>query len=777
MSSMPTTSTHSGWWLPALVFLLSLVALFGSQSPPPAKSASADAGEFSAERAFAQLTDLLGDQQPHPLGSEANERVRGRIVSALQRLGLQPEVRARFVCAPYGVCGTPHNIMARIKGQRSDELILLASHYDSVFAGPGAGDAGASVAAIIEIARALLAGPKPERDILLLIDDGEEAGLLGARAFMQEPEAKRVRAVINMEARGTKGLSRLFETSTGNAEFAKLLKAHLPHPSTSSLYYEIYKLLPNDTDLSVFKAQGLAGVGMAFVEGAERYHTPLDDLAHLDRDTLQDQGDSGLALARAFAAHEGVFTGDHDAVYFDVLGRFVLSWPATWSLFLLIAGLLLTIVAWRRLPAMLRPGFRTVLIGLLIALQLPIYAWGAGWLAMTALQAGDALPATWFANAELAEFCFALIGAGVGLMLRPLAERFAQSDALLIGLLLLHALLAILLVYLLPGAAFVGLLPLLLGGLALCVRRWHHALLASALIATQLLTLGTLALFLYDGLGAHALPLVSSLCVLLTWPLVLCLPETVVRRRSVQFATVIALVVSLLAVWQRPGFDEHSRLAVSLALQQGPDQHRLVVQTELARPNTQARLAVPMPLTQGVALPWQQFRSWIGPVAKNGDDALPAPKLSLLAQEDSADGTRYRLRLESQRQAAIVGFALPATIERKSIRINGVGIIDGAKNHRDGGQTYLAWYIYHPEAEIDVLVPKGQALSGYLFDRNSGLPAAQQAVRSTRDLHALPIGGGDSTLVWAKLELPINTSGAVPGRNSSPLSESTVDGG
>ena len=58
---------------------------------------------------------------------------------------------------------------------------------------------------------------------MLLLADGEEAGLLGAEAFIHEPEFARIASVVNLEARGTGGASRLIETGSDNAAIVALL--------------------------------------------------------------------------------------------------------------------------------------------------------------------------------------------------------------------------------------------------------------------------------------------------------------------------------------------------------------------------------------------------------------------------------------------------------------------------------------------------------------------------------------------------------------------------
>ena len=69
---------------------------------------------------------------------------------------------------------------------------------------------------LLETARALKAGPPLKNDVLLLFTDGEEAGEVGAEAFMRTPLADQVGVLVNFETRGTSGPSLMFETSPGN---------------------------------------------------------------------------------------------------------------------------------------------------------------------------------------------------------------------------------------------------------------------------------------------------------------------------------------------------------------------------------------------------------------------------------------------------------------------------------------------------------------------------------------------------------------------------------
>lgn len=84
-------------------------------------------------------------------------------------------------------------------------------HCDTVPASPGANDDAAAVAAVLETARALLAGHRLRNDVILLFTDGEEpAPRYGSAAFVAEhPWAADIEFVINLEAIGSGGPSSL----------------------------------------------------------------------------------------------------------------------------------------------------------------------------------------------------------------------------------------------------------------------------------------------------------------------------------------------------------------------------------------------------------------------------------------------------------------------------------------------------------------------------------------------------------------------------------------
>lgn len=330
----------------AILFVLVLAAFLAirAMAPPKVVAADASAEEFSAERAFSLLKDIAA--RPHPMGTPAHDEVREAILRIWRGLGFTPEVRKGLYFEAKGeMFARVENILVRLPGTKpaAGGAVMLATHYDSVSPAPGAADDGSGVAALLETARALKAGPPPARDVIFLMTDGEEDGLLGAEVFQAEdPWAGDVGLVLNFEARGTAGPSLMFESSPGNRELVAAL-AGVPHPRAYSFGAAIYRSMPNDTDLSVWLRAGLQGLNFAFIGRPYDYHTAGDNLARLDRRSLQHHGSSALALARRFGNDGIPPKAPADAVYFSFLGDWLIRYSRM-TAFLLV-GLVAVLLA------------------------------------------------------------------------------------------------------------------------------------------------------------------------------------------------------------------------------------------------------------------------------------------------------------------------------------------------------------------------------------------------------------------------------------------------
>lgn len=319
-----------------------ILGWLGTRTPEPAP-VDASADRFSAARALVDIETIA--QRPHPIGSADHDRVRDYLLARMRSLGVSPTVQASAALESrtYGddtfiFGGSVENLVGVLPGRnRNAPALLLMAHYDSVPGSPGAADDATGVAAIFEIVRALKTRGTPERDVIVLITDGEEAGLLGARAFFAEhPLRKRAGLVINLEARGNGGRANMFQTGPGNGEIVAAFARTASRPVSSSLAVFLYENMPNDTDFSVSKDAGLSGLNFAFIGRQFDYHAATATVANLDQGSVQHIGDQALAAAWDLAFARDLPGKAPDAVYSQTFGDHVLHYP-TWGGWLLLA--------------------------------------------------------------------------------------------------------------------------------------------------------------------------------------------------------------------------------------------------------------------------------------------------------------------------------------------------------------------------------------------------------------------------------------------------------
>lgn len=333
-----------------LILFLSVLWSFQAQLPLYHPDEKTEKDHFSTLNAL-QIVKKMSDSV-HFTGSSHHPKVMQYLMEEMKTLGLAPEIQEGFVLTERSSLTYVRNIVARKKGNRKGKALLLLSHYDSnPHSSLGAADAGSGVAAILEGLRAYLStSPQHQNDIMVVFTDAEELGLNGAHLFVEKhPWAKEVGLVLNFEARGSGGPGvMLLETNGGNKELIKAFdNAQPPFPVGNSLAYSIYKMLPNDTDLTVFREKGdINGFNFAFIDDHFDYHTALDNYENLDRETLKHQGSYLMALLPYFAqADLNTLDSSKDEVYFNTpLGFF--HYPFSWNIYLcsLLAFMLILIV-------------------------------------------------------------------------------------------------------------------------------------------------------------------------------------------------------------------------------------------------------------------------------------------------------------------------------------------------------------------------------------------------------------------------------------------------
>ncbi len=743
-------------WRSLALAVLAVVAVatatwIGHLEPAPA-TGDAPVDAFSAARARAVEERVLGDGRPHPVGTDANRAVRDRVIAELARAGLAATVQREVGCGRGGACAWVENVVAHVEGTERGPSVLLSAHYDGVGAGPGASDDGAGVAAVIEVARAIGAGARPRNTIVLLVDDGEERGLLGAEAFARaHPLARDVAFAVNLEARGSHGPSTIFETGGDDAWLLGIARRALARPVTSSLLYEVYRRLPNDTDFSVLRDRlGVRGFNLAYSRRVGQYHTPRDDLAHASLGSLQHHGDQALALVRALAAADLASAPRGDAAWFDLFGRAIVVYPLGASGPIAAVALAILAAAFARRRADLRP--RGIVLGAIFVpaavASAAVIAHGAG----RVLVAAGAIPAPFVARPLAAEVALALVGfaavAGLALALRGLAD--AESAA--IGLALGFGAIACVLAVLAPRVAYLALVPALAGGVAAHAPtsdRFRGVRLGAVPVACGV-AISPLLLDLGAGIGLAVPAAQGAVAALFAcgFAPVLGIDRAVARAASIALS--IGAICALGRAASTPPFDEDAPQRVNLVRVEDATSREAKWAVDAAW----GRVAWGAPSAALVAAlgpaarvepraPWDPG-TWI---------AVPARPLGAAPPEltvASVDARRVAGRVRSARGATSLRLYAPPGTPIAALRL------EGAARAQSAGAGWRTWSFegVPPEGiaiEVDRAGPG--ALTIVLEDRLYGLASDGGALDLGRGRAAAPTQDGDLDVVRRTLTI------------------------
>ncbi len=678
------------------------------------------------ERLRAHVAELA--VEPHPLGSTANRTQRDRLVSYFQELGLETRVQRTSVVYDHPRRGTSssrvawvENVIARLPGSGAPGTLAVMSHYDSVAYGPGAGDAGAGVAAVKEAARELKLGPPPRHDVLFVLTDGEEVGLFGAQAFFdQHPLAANVALVLNFEARGSSGPAYMFETSPGNAKLVAAYAAASPRPLANSMSYEVYRRMPNDTDLTIAKAAGKHALNFAFIDDYPDYHAATDTPANLDDGSLYHHGIQASALARHFAALDDWNFDAGDATYFNPLpGVGLIRYGESTALLIGLLTLVAGLAALWRLRRTQRVGFGGLLRALAAAVALVLLVDGAfgsfiaarldaaprwhywaylsrhhdyllgfvllaggftvwflaaavrglSWTAIVVLLLIEIGLGLWGERPAYALLLAAIAGALLWPLRKPIAAAEFAAAGWLIWLLLLGGLL-----WAAPNASFLIAWPLLpLLALALC---WPQALertwppLLATLPALVLWTPLIYTVYLGIGIGAPQLPLAAlALLALLVAPVLLRAGRW--ARGGAGLGISAAGLVVIATAWINEGFDpRHPRpselfYVFDAALGErywasGDSEPSDWILSVLGNDRRPAPLSALLPGAE---------REMLTAIAPPAD--LNAAAIELVDQRRNAGTRTLRLRLASPERAEYINLWLPADGRIRAAAVNG----------------------------------------------------------------------------------------------------------
>lgn len=732
-------------FLLGLVLLLLLGAMATSpllEQPPPLRTHNGP-GRFDAIRARARLASILGEQRPHSADTAADDDVRTRLIATLQQLGLKPMVRDQFACNELfkqrGVsCARVRNVID-VLGPPNGKALLLNAHYDSVPVGPGASDDGIGVATLLEVGSILKDRPL-KRPVILLFNEGEELGLLGARAFLSDPLSQRVDSLVNLEARGVRGPVNMFETSRPNAAAIQIFSKAVARPAANSLSTDVYWLLPNYTDVNSFSEKGWLTLNLAPIGNETRYHSPGDDVAALDPATLQHMGDQTLALAEALA-DDAPKASNANRIFMDFSGRALISLPLTAGAILLVL-LLAGFAGW----TVKEGGFP---IGAAIVLPTILLSGILAWVALSLLGAfRDGM--FWRAHPQwvhLASYSGVLL---VGTALLRSIGRDATVRQLKITFWLLFLAIGGLVGLVTPDGIIFFMFPPLLAAIGMIVGRWWRpADLVGSLLAILFLyfTWGAMIGLLQELLNGGPMWLFAPLAALLLLPALIeskPLIDDSQHSRGVGFAGVLVI-----AAWAT---------AAAVPAYSEDRQQRFVIQhvTDAGEQNSWWSIVNdrnPLPSAFGSGWKWRKLPfggtpRWVEPAPRDASSKLP--RLELVSEVRHGNERTLKVRLSSNGNDD-VELVAPEDARLRSAGVAGfVRPIDGS----DKGKYYIGCSGRSCDGailELDADQPR--RIDFLVVGSRYALPASAAPLVNARPLFARPQYNPNATITFAHVNL------------------------
>jgi hypothetical protein len=547
--------------------------------------------------------------------------------------------------------------------------------------------------------------------------------------------------VLNFDARGHGGPVIMFETSPGNQGLIREFAAAATYPVATSLSYEIYKLLPNDTDMTVFKEKGLRGLNFAYIDGVTHYHTMLDTPANLDERSLQHQGTYALSLARRLGGEEDARVEKRDAVYFDLFGRFLVAYSESWVVPLLLAVAL-------AFGAAALVGFRSGHLtavgsaaGALAFLLNAALTTGLVWLLWRAVellrQASAGVTRADAYHQDLYLFGLVLCAVAVTPALHILFRKRVRAHNLAMGAAAWWLVSAALTSFFMPGVSYLFTWPLLFGLVALTLtfgkggREVAPAkrLAATLLCATPIIFLVVpVVSLIFAALGFGAVVVVALMVALLGGLLVPQLEVVVGARAWLLPVAAAAVGVLMLAVGCYVSrFDaQHPRQSNVFYALDGDAKRAVWASSETADDLDEwaarflSKGSAKGSLGEYVPQRHLSFISNSAPVAP-----LAPPEIELLDDAAEKGSRTLRLRIKSPRQAPVLMLQVVSDVTVQEAAVGEKRVELGRPVTPSGGQPNwrLQYYAPPPEGVVVTLKVNSKGpLQLQVIDRSYGLP-------------------------------------------------------
>jgi hypothetical protein len=723
---------------------------------------SAPLDQFSSGRALPHLEAIA--RVPSPTGSVANARVRDYIIGEIRALGLTPEIQSTVAIHPDGTAFQADNVLVRLPGSDSTKAVLIAGHYDGIASGPGAGDNRLSNAAMLEAIRALQAREPLRNDVIFLFSDGEEYGLVGAQAFIEEhPWARDVGVVFNYDATNVRGAHVLMKTTSDDGWLVRNLVA-----ADAGVFLKSQQNSERDkeafgTDFDAFRKAGYTAADMNNWTNAATYHTRVDSVANLDEKKLQAYGDSMVGLTRHFGSIDLRETRAGDRIYTSIFDtNLVVHYPKswTWPLTLVaaagVAAVLAIGIRRRRLAPVTLALSGAALLGLLlISTVLAEVAWG--------VIKGTHAEVQWQQEVDIYQGSLLFGGLAAFVIAGFLAFLAWGGWRFGVGHLQAASLVLVLLVAITFAAAdpffsYVALWPLLAVTVAVGASLFlpegktgrDRVLRAGVFLLGAVPVLGVFVPLLWRGLvnsskDAAAVPVfvLLLLVALLVSVIDIALPSRRSRRLWLAGGAVLVGVVLLGPGLARSGFNAEQPRPHTLFYTMNADTGTARWATLDENPDVWIAQFVPKATAEAttaeavlrIAASPLEDSDWLIPSIKAWTSdapalSAPAPTLTVLSDRREGDVRTLRLRVASPRGGRLVSVAPEQEVVQASVAGKPIDVYPG----------WRFVFVGVPAAGVELeLVLRGSGPTRFtVFDQTDGLPPSLAARYSPEPEDTMP---------------------------------------
>jgi aminopeptidase N len=294
----------------------------------PARKALAELPPVFSQKALLEHVAWLSapEREGRGIGTKGLDAAAEYVAAAFEAAGLEPggDGRSYFqpVSSPRSPSGAPvtlRNVIGVLPGTKAEwkgQSALLTAHYDHLGLGwpdvhkgdegrlhPGADDDASGVAVLLELAKALASGEKPQRPFVFVAFTGEEAGLLGSRHYVEHPAfpLEKTIGVINLDTVGRLLDKKVSVIATGSA-------SEWPHIFRGAGFVTGVegRMIPDaleSSDQKSFIDKGVPAVQI-FTDPHADYHRPGDSADKVDG--------PGLVKIATFVKEGIVYLGERD---------------------------------------------------------------------------------------------------------------------------------------------------------------------------------------------------------------------------------------------------------------------------------------------------------------------------------------------------------------------------------------------------------------------------------------------------------------------------------